>query len=118
MRRIVAFLSSLACLTLTISALGQQSPFLSEDTYNKLTNEISGAIAYENLRSLVNDHAPAGEPHGFLDKALWVEARAKSYGLDVKFIPLPTWRTSPNAADQNWRVLGGELWLVAPRVIK
>ena len=117
MRRFFALLSMLAGLS--ASALGQQSPFLPEDTYNKLTNEISGDIAYDNLRSLVMYHAPSGESEGFLDEAHWVEARAKSYGLeDVKFIPLPAWKSSSKAVDQNWTLLGGELWLLEPRVVK
>lgn len=118
MRRMAACLSSLVSLSLALSALGQQSPFLPADTYDKLTNEISGDIAFENLRSLVNNHVPTGQPHGFLDEAQWVEARAKSYGLEAKLIPLPAWRNSPGEPDQNWAVLGGELWLVEPRVIK
>src|SRR2546426_1800274 len=117
MRRLFALLPMLAGLS--ASALGQQSPFLTEDTYNKLTNEISGDVAYDNLRSLVMYHAPSGESQGFLDEAQWVEARARSYGLeDVKFIPLPVWKSSPRAADQDWTLLGGELWLLEPRVIK
>jgi peptidase M28-like protein len=119
MRRLVKFTCTLACLGISISAVGQQSPFLPEDTYNKLTNEISGDIAYDNLRSLVIYHAPSGESQGFLDEAQWVEARAKSDGLeDVKFIPLPAWKTSPTGVDQNWTLLGGELWLVEPRLVK
>jgi hypothetical protein len=118
MRRMAACLSSLVSLSLVSSALGQQSPFLPADTYDKLTNEISGDIAFENLRSLVNNHVPTGEPHGFLDEAQWVEERAKSYGLEAKLIPLPAWRNSPGEPDQNWAVLGGELWLVEPKVIK
>ena len=65
MRPLAAFVSSAACLAFATSALGQESPFLPEDTYNKLTNEISGDIAFENLRALLNDHVPTGEPHGF-----------------------------------------------------
>src|SRR5438445_2146616 len=117
MRRFFVLLLMLAGLS--ASAPGQQSPFLPEDTYDKLTNEISGDVAYDNLRSLVMYHAPSGESQGFLDEAQWVEARARSYGLeDVKFVPLPTWKSSPRAADQDWTLLGGELWLLEPRVIK
>src|SRR5947208_7810451 len=117
MRRLMALLGMLAGVSAL--ALGQQSPFLPEETYNKLTNEISGDIAYDNLRSLAMYHAPSGESQGFVDEAQWVEARAKSYGLeDVKFISLPTWKSSPKAVDQNWTLTGGELWLVEPRVIK
>src|SRR5207245_234468 len=87
--------------------------------YNTLTNQISGDIAFDNLRSLVMYHAPSGESQGFLDEARWVEARARSYGLEgVRFIQLPSWRTSPDAADQNWTLKSGELWLIEPRMIK
>ena len=117
MRRFFALLSMLAGLSASVH--GQQSPFLPEDTYDKLTNEISGDIAYDNLRSLVMYHAPTGESQGFLDEAQWVEARAKSYSLEeVKFIPLPAWKSSSKAVDQNWTLLGGELWLLEPRVVK
>jgi hypothetical protein len=82
-----------------------------------LTNEISGDIAYDNLRSLVMYHAPTGASRGFFDEAKWVEDRAKSYGLeDVKFVPLSPWVTK--AVDQMWTLKGGELWLLEPRVIK
>ena len=122
MRRIVpvlAALAALACLGISVPAAGQRSPFLPEDTYTKLTNEISGDIAFDNLRSLVMYHAPSGESEGFLDEARWVAAKAKSYGLeDVRFISLPTWTTSPDAVDQNWTLQGGELWLVEPRTVK
>src|SRR5437667_3336961 len=99
MRRLMALLGMLAGVSAL--ALGQQSPFLPEETYNKLTNEISGDIAYD--KSLVMYHAPSGESQGFVDEAQWVEARAKSYGLeDVKFISLPAWITSRHAVDQSW----------------
>lgn len=118
MRWLIRLLGTLMGLGVAVSAFGQQSPFLPEDTYNKLTNEISGDIAYDNLRSLVMYHAPSGESQGFLDEAQWVEARARSYSLeDVKFIPLPAWITS-GGVDQNWTLQGGELWLVEPRVVK
>ena len=64
-------------------ARGQQSPFLPPDIYDKLANEISGDIAYDNLRSLVMYHAPTGASQGFFDEAKWVEERAKSYSYRV-----------------------------------
>ena len=109
----------LVCLSSLRMAGAQQSPFLPEATYNNLVNEISGDIAYDNLRSLVMYHAPTGGAQGFRDEAQWVEARAKSYGLeDVKFISLPAWHTSPADSDQNWTLKGGELWLTEPKAIK
>src|SRR5256885_611654 len=48
MRRFFVLLLMLAGLS--ASAPGQQSPFLPEDTYDKLTNEISGDIANYHRR--------------------------------------------------------------------
>ncbi|HLW79829.1 MAG TPA: M28 family peptidase [Terriglobia bacterium] len=122
MRRIIVLrvaLATLTCLGMALPAASQRSPLLPEDAYDKLTNEISGDIAFDNLRSLVMYHGPTGGSEGFLDEARWVEARAKSYGLeDVRFISLPTWTTSPDAVDQNWTLRSGELWLVEPRAVK
>jgi hypothetical protein len=100
-------------------ASAQQSPLLPEATYDKLVNEISGDISYDNLRSLVMYHAPSGESQGFQDEADWVAALAKAYGLeDVHFVALPSWRRDPKAVDQNWTLKGGELWLIAPKTVK
>ncbi len=119
MRQLIAFLWTLIGFSVSLSVFAQRSPFLPEDTYDKLTNEISGAIAYDNLRSLVMYHAPSGQSQGFMEEARWMVERAKSYGLeDVKFIALPAWHTSPKAVDQNWTLKGGELWLVGPKTIK
>jgi len=109
----------LLVLFASFSGFAQQSPFLPEDTYNKLVNEISGDIAYDNLRSLVMYHAPSGGSQGFLDEAQWVVERAKSYGLEeVRYIPLPSGRLSPKTIDQSWTLKGGELWLLEPKVMK
>lgn len=110
---------ALVCLSAPLPAEAQQSPFLPEAAYNHLVNEISGDIAFDNLRSLVMYHAPTGESQGFVDEARWVEARAKSYGLeDVHFIELSSWHSDPKAVDRNWTLKSGELWLIEPRTIK
>jgi hypothetical protein len=70
----------LPILAVPFSALAQQSPFLPEETYTKLVNEISGDIAFDNLRSLAMYHAPGGGSQGFRNEAQWVVERAKSYG--------------------------------------
>jgi hypothetical protein len=102
-----------------LPVFAQQSSFLPEDTYDKLVNEISGDIAYDNLRSLVMYHSPTGGAEDFYKEADWVLERAKSYGLEnVQFIRMPAWRSSPNEVDLNWTLKGGELWLVQPRSIK
>ena len=57
MRRKLWLVCVLASLGTALSARAQQSPFLPEETYIKLVNEISGDIAFDNLRSLVMYHA-------------------------------------------------------------
>jgi peptidase M28-like protein len=119
MRVLVRLLSVLAGLAMTLPVLAQDSPFLPEDVYTKLKNEISGDIAFDSLRSLVMYHAPTGGAEDFRKEAQWVMERAKAYGLeDVKFISLPAFHASPKAVDQNWTLKGGELWLLDPKVIK
>src|SRR3974390_1951373 len=86
------FACALVYLFACSMATAQQSPFLPEDTYGKLVNEISGDIAFDNLRTLVMYHAPTGGSGGFEQEARWVAERAKNYGLEeVKFVPLPAW---------------------------
>ncbi len=106
-------------LALIPSLSGQQSPFLPDDIYNKLTNEISGSIAYQTLRTLTQFHAPSGESQGFWNEAQWVEEQAKSEGLeDVRFVALPPWEGAAGAPVSNWTLKGGELWLTEPVTIK
>jgi hypothetical protein len=56
----------LVCLTCLRIAGTQQGPFLSQATYNNLADGISGAIACDNLRSLVMYHAHSGGALGIL----------------------------------------------------
>jgi Peptidase family M28 len=109
----------LAFMISSLPTLAQQSPFLPEDTYSKLVNEISGDIAYDNLRSLVMYHSTSGGSDDFQKEAQWVAERARQYGLEeVHFIDLPAWHSSPDAVDQNWTLRGGELWVVEPKMLK
>src|SRR5712692_5742845 len=118
MRSAVRLLVVVTVVARTASALAQQSPFLPEEVYGKLANEISGDIAFDNLRPLVMYHAPTGGSQGFNNEAQWVAGRAKSYRLEeVKFLPLPAWHTS-RAVDENWTLQAGELWLLEPKLIK
>jgi hypothetical protein len=119
MQRQLQFFSLLPCLLIPSWLYAQQSPFLPEDTYTKLVNEISGDIAYDNLRSLVMYHAVSGGAEDFQKEADWVLARAKGYGLeDVKFIAQPAWHFSAKELDGNWTLKGGELWLLEPKPMK
>jgi hypothetical protein len=119
MQRRLRFLGLVVSLLIASLLRAQQSPFLPEDTYNKLVNEISGDIAYDSLRSLVMYHATSGGAEDFQKEADWVRERAQSYGLeDVKFIAQPAWHPSPKGVDQNWTLKGGELWLLEPKPMK
>ncbi len=119
MRRTHLLLCAVYLLPAASSARAQQSPFLPGEVYDKLTNEISGSIAFQDLRLLTQYHAPAGESQGFMDEAQWVLERAKSYGLEeARFMPLPSRRASPDEPGQNWTLKSGELWLIEPKMMK
>jgi hypothetical protein len=119
MQRRLRYLSLLLCLLIPSLLSAQQSPFLPEETYTRLVNEISGDIAYDNLRTLVMYHATSGGAEDFQKEADWVLARAKGYGLeDVRYIPQPAWHSSAKEIDENWTLKGGELWLLEPRPMK
>ena len=93
-------------LFFSLSAFAQTSPFLPEDLYNKLVNEISGDIAYDHLRTLTQFHVPNGATHDFMGEANWIAAKAKEYGLeDVHLIEMPYDHIA-------WSPKSGELWLL------
>ena len=71
-------------------ASAQQSPFLKDDVYRALVNEVSGDIAFEHVRWFTHYHRPMGGGEGFEAVARYVEQKAKEYGLeDVRTIKLP-----------------------------
>jgi len=119
MQRWLRFLCAFVSFLIPFLLCAQQSPFLPEETYTKLVNEISGDIAYDSLRTLVMYHATSGGAEDFQKEADWVLARAKGYGLeDVKFVPQPAWHFSAKEIGENWTLKGGELWLLAPQPMK
>jgi len=119
MIRMSALLSLIPVLGIAARLASQQSPLLPAETYAKLVNEISGDIAFDNLRHLVQYHATTGGAADFEKEAKWVVERAQSYGLeDVHYISLPAWYSSPEAVDQNWTLKSGELWVVEPKLMK
>lgn len=105
--------SSLLALAILLAfatsvASAQSSPFLPEDLYRKLTNEISGDMAYDNLRQLTQYHAPNGAGRGFNEAATWIAGKAREAGLeDVKIHQLPY-------TGLNWTPLSAEAWLLEP----
>ena len=95
-----------AVALLATAAFAQSSPFLPEDTYRKLVNEISGDNAYDHLRNLTQFHSPRGVDRDFKRAAAWIEGKAKEAGLqDVRFISLPSKRVP-------WSPISGEAWLI------
>ncbi len=100
--------SLLGALPMPPKAAAQQSLFLPEARFRMLRNEISGDIAYDNLRSLTLYHSPNGGSRDFWREAQWIADRAKEYGLeDVQIHTLPY--RSP-----SWWPTGGELWMTSP----
>lgn len=96
----------LVVAVLTASAFAQTSPFLPEDTYQKLVNEISGDNAYDHLRDLTKYHSPGGVDRDFKRAAAWIEGKAKEAGLqDVRYISLPSKRVP-------WSPISGEAYLI------
>src|SRR3954470_5661405 len=96
----------LILLLFSVSAFAQSSPFLPEDLYNKLTNELSGDIAYDHLRTLTQFHVPNGATGDFMKEADWIASKATEYGLeDVRLIELPFDHLA-------WTPKSGELWLL------
>ena len=93
-------------LLLSVTAFAQSSPFLPDDLYNKLTNELSGDIAFDHLRTLTQFHVPNGATGDFMKEANWTAAKAKEYGLeDVRMIEMPYDHIA-------WTPKAGELWLL------
>ena len=89
-------------------APAQQSPFLKDQVYRALVNEISGDVAFEHVRWFTHYHRPMGGGEGYEAVARYVEQKAKEYGLeDVRTITLP-------GDTPSWTPKLGELWLVAP----
>lgn len=96
----------------TVPAAAQESPFLDSKRFRDLRNEISGDIAYDYMRTLVQFHAPNGGSRGFRQEAAWVEQKAREVGLaDVRYISLKFKGTA-------WTPLSGELWMLEPEEVK
>lgn len=93
-------------LMLAAAAAAQSSPFLPEDTYRKLVNELSGDNAYDHLRGLTQFHSPGGVDRDFKRAAAWIEGKAQEAGLqDVHFITLPSKRVP-------WSPISAEAYLI------
>lgn len=92
-------------------AIAQETPFVSEKLEQHLVNELSGDLAYDNLRWLAHYHRTGGSDD-FHKAALFVEQKAKEYGLeDVKLV-------SQKFSGHSWSAKSGELWVIEPKEMK
>ncbi len=103
------FVACAAAAFLTFAApsavRAQTSPFLPDDLYRTLVNEISGDRAYENVRHLSHFHRVEGSKDYFAAND-WVLEAAKDAGLeDVKLI-------HQKNDNLGWTCASGEAWLV------
>jgi hypothetical protein len=92
-------------------ALAQGTPFVDPKTANLLKNELSGEIAFDNLRVITRFHRPGGS-EGELQAAEFIAEKARQYGLEeVKLI-------TQRSDSPSWTCRWAELWLIEPEEIK
>ena len=84
-------------------------PFLNEEEYQWLANEISGDASFEHIRYMSQFHRPTGG-EGLMKVAEYVEKKTREYGLeDVRLIKQAYTR-------QPWNAKYGEIWLTSPKI--
>ena len=84
-------------------------PFLGEEDYQWLANEISGDASFEHIRYMTRFHRPAGG-EGLMKVAEYVKEKAAEYGLeDVRLIRQAHTR-------RPWNARYGEIWLTSPGI--
>lgn len=104
---VIAFL----LFVFAVTAMAQTTPFIDPKFEQYLVNELSGDLAFDNLRWLAHWHRTGGSKD-FHEAALFIEKKAKEYGLeDVKIV-----RQKSNSP--SWSATMGELWVVEPTEIK
>ena len=110
--RFVATIALISVVPIFLQAVtAQETPFISEELERHLVNELSGDLAYDNIRWLAHFHRTGGS-EDFHKAALYVEQKAKEYGLeDVKLV-------SQKFSGRSWSAKSGELWVVEPAEIK
>ena len=90
-------------------AAPNEIPFLNEEEYQWLSNEISGDAAFEHIRFMSQFHRPTGG-EGLMKVAEYVKDKAAEYGLDdVKLIKQAHSR-------RPWNAEYGEIWLTSPEI--
>jgi hypothetical protein len=108
MRQLLILMLTLFC---SVSMFSQTTPFIKSDVERALLNELSGDRAFEHLRSLALWHRTGGS-NDYHEAALYIEQKAKEYGLeDVRIV-----RQQSN--DASWSATYGELWVLEPSETK
>jgi len=108
-RRSTAAAISLTAITLIACRYGaaQTTPFADPGTIQLLTNELSGDIAFDNLRPMTLYHRPRGSKDE-LEVAQYVAKKANENGLEeVQLI-------HQKSSARSWTVHAAELWITAP----
>ncbi len=110
--RVTTLLAVLVTVFVSTGELqAQESPFITETVERHLVNELSGDLAYDNLRWLAHYHRTGGS-EDFHKAALFIEQKAKEYGLeDVKVV-------SQKYSGRSWSAKNGELWVLQPTEMK
>jgi hypothetical protein len=97
-----------AAFAMAVPAAAQQSPFLPDQIYRVLVNEVSGDVSYEHIRWFTHWHRPTAGSEGFEEVAKYIEQKAKEYGLeDVRRIDI-------RSDGPAWKVKSAELRVVEP----
>ena len=93
----------------SVTAEPNKIPFLTEEEYQWLANEISGDASFEHIRYMSQFHRPTGGD-GLMKLAEYVEKKAVEYGLeDVRLIKQAHTR-------RPWNARYGEIWLTSPGI--
>jgi hypothetical protein len=109
--------SCLLLLLLSVSLVplekisAQPSPFVDDQMFRLLDNELSGDVAKDNLAILTRFHRPGGSA-GFHQAAEFILQKAKEYGLEGAHL-------IRQASDSpSWTPKHSELWMLEPEEIK
>jgi hypothetical protein len=103
--------TALLVLFMYFNTNAQTSPFIDSKVEQYFVNELSGDVAWDNMRWLAHYHRMSGSKE-YHESALFIEKKAKEYGLeDVKIV-------RHKANNPGWSPTMGELWVVEPTEIK
>ena len=90
-----------------VSGLAQSSPFLPDDVWRALGNEMSGDRSFEHVRHLTHYHR-TGPGRDFWAAADYIKEAAKDAGLEDVRLIRQEWDGRP------WTCHSGEAWLLGP----